>query len=233
MALPLKDPDLQAVINFENFRLAPRLDAHAQSALLRPNPKLSSALSNSAAKGLPPISVLPLAGQYLSILTRLTGAKSVLEIGTLGGYSSICFAEAGARVTSIEIDPLHRATALENVRGLDVEVLLGAALEVMPKLVDEGRRFDLVFIDADFADQWELFDWAVKLTRVGGGVFLDDVVACMMKDGYTGEDDDESTLTKIGRDGRVDATLVPTVVSSPMLPTPVFNGHVLAIVKGH
>ncbi|KAF2502271.1 hypothetical protein BU16DRAFT_554341 [Lophium mytilinum] len=104
-------------------------------------------------------------GQYLPILTQLISAKPVLEIGTLGGYSSICFASASAKVTSIEIDPKHRIVAIENVRGMDVEVLLGAALEVLPKLVDEGRQFDMVFIDADFDDQLEQFDWAVKLTR--------------------------------------------------------------------
>ncbi|KAF7553050.1 hypothetical protein G7Z17_g3908 [Cylindrodendrum hubeiense] len=159
---------MEAVLNFENFRLAPSIDAQATSTLLRPNPKLEYALANSAAKGLPPISVLPLAGQYLSILTQLIGAKSVLEVGTLGGYSSICFAEAGAKVTSIEIDPKHRDTALENVQGLDVEVILGAALDVLPKLADEGRQFDMVFIDADMDDQLEQFDWAVKLTRPNG-----------------------------------------------------------------
>lgn len=222
----------KTILNFENFRLAPRIDAQASVALLRPNPKLDHALANSAAKGLPPISILPLAGQHLSILTQLVGAKSVLEIGTLGGYSSICFAEAGAKVTSIEIDAKHRETAIENVQGLEVEVLLGAALDVMPKLAEEGKQFDLVFIDADFDSQWELFDWAVKLTRVNGCVFLDDVVVSMIQDGHI-EERSDSILTKIGRDGRVKATLVPTVASHPMLSTPVFNGFVLAIVKGH
>ncbi len=223
---------MDAVFNFENFRLAPRLDAQAKSALLRPNPVLEHALANSAAKGLPPISVLPMSGQHLSILTQLMGAKSVLEIGTLGGYSTICFAEAGAKVTSIEINPKHRDTALENVRGLDVEILLGAALDVLPKLAEEGRQFDMVFIDADFDDQLEQFDWAVKLTRVNGCVFLDDVIASMIKNGEI-EEGKDSILTKIGRDERVQATLVPTVASHSMLPTPVFNGFVLAMVKSH
>ena len=223
---------LEKVLDFENFRLAPKIDAQAQAALLRPNPKLEHALANSAASGLPPISILPMEGQHLSIFTQLIGAKSVLEIGTLGGYSSICFAQAGAKVTSIEMEAKHRDIALENVKGLDVEVLLGAALDVMPKLVEEGRQFDMVFIDADFDGQWELFDWAVKLTRVNGCVFLEDVVASMMSDGLTDEKS-ESVMTKIGRDERVKATLVPTVVSHPMLSTPVFNGFVIAIVKGH
>jgi predicted O-methyltransferase YrrM len=223
--------NMDAIFNFENFRLAPNLDAQAKSALLRPNPKLEHALANSAANGLPPINVLPMSGQYLSILTQLMGAKSVLEIGTLGGYSTICFAEAGAKVTSIEISPKHRDTAIENVQGLDVEVLLGAALDVLPKLAEEGRQFDLVFIDADFDDQLEQFNWAVNLTRPNGCVFLDDVVVSMIKDGQT-EKDSDSILMKIGKDERVQATLVPTVACHPMLSTPLFNGFILAIVKG-
>ncbi|KAF2702959.1 S-adenosyl-L-methionine-dependent methyltransferase [Pleomassaria siparia CBS 279.74] len=232
MSLPPQFKAMEAVFSYENFRLAPKLAAQAEAAFLRPNPKLQHALSNSVDKGLPPISVLPMAGQYLSILTQLIGAKSVLEIGTLGGYSSICFAEAGARVTSVEINPKHRDVAIENVQGLDVEVLLGAALDVLPKLLEEGRQFDLVFIDADFKDHWEQFDMAVKLTRPGGGIFLDDVVASMFKNGYPGEGS-ESLLTRIGEDERVRATLMPTVASHPMLTTPVFNGFIMAIVKSH
>jgi predicted O-methyltransferase YrrM len=228
MSLP---KGLEAVLDFENFRLAPKLDAHATAALVQPNAKLENAQANSAAKGLPPISVLPLSGQYLSILTQVMGAKSVLEVGTLGGYSTICFAEAGAKVTSIEIDPKHREAALENVQGLDVDVILGSALDILPKLAQEGRKFDLVFIDADFDDQLEQFEWAVRLTRPNGCIFLDDVVGSMMKSGYKGETGD-TILTKIGQDERVKATLIPTVASHPMLSTPVLNGFVLAVVKG-
>jgi predicted O-methyltransferase YrrM len=223
---------MENVINFESFHLAPRVQANAQSALLRPNPKLENALANSAAKGLPPISVLPLSGQHLFLLTKLIGAKSVLEIGTLGGYSAICFAQAGAKVTSVEIDAKHRNAALENVQGLDVEVLLGSYQDVLPKLAAEGRKFDLVFIDADMDDQWDQFDWAVKLTRPSGCVFLDDVVVSMFIHGHM-EENNESILTKIGRDERVTATLVPTVAYHPMLPTPVPNGFVVAMVKDH
>jgi predicted O-methyltransferase YrrM len=221
---------MEPILDIQNFRLASSFDAQAKPALLRPNHKLEHALANSEAKGLPPISVLPLAGQHLSILARIMGAKSVLEIGTLGGYSAICFAEAGAKVTSIEINSRYRDAALENVDGLDVEIILGAALDVLPELVEEGRQFDMVFIDADFDDQWEHFDWAVKLTRPKGCVFLDDVVVSMLKNEQAGESSD-SILTKIGKDERVMATLVPTVATHPMIPTPVFNGFIMAMVN--
>lgn len=227
----LTTPAMQKVFSYDNFRLAPNFDAQAQSALLRPNPKLEQCLANSTAKGLPPISVLPMAGQHLSILAQLMGVKSVLEVGTLGGYSSICFAQAGAKVTSIEIDPKHRDTALENLNGLNTEILLGSALDVLPKLAEEGRQFDMVFIDADFEDQWEHFDWAVKLTRLGGCIFLDDVIPSMIKNGQ--EEGDETILTKIGRDERVQATLMPTVACHSMIPNPVFTGFILAVVKSH
>lgn len=168
----------------------------------------------------------------MTILARTIGAKSVLEIGTLGGYSAICFAEAGAKVTSIEINPKHRDVALENVEGLDVEIILGAALDVLPKLAEEGRQFDMVFIDADFDDQWAHFDWAVKLTRANGCIFLDDVVVSMMKNREM-EEGSDSILTKVGKDERVVATLVPTVATHPMIPTPIFNGFIMATVKDH
>ncbi|KAJ6783255.1 hypothetical protein PWT90_07501 [Aphanocladium album] len=226
-----KDKDMTRIVDFENFRSAPKIDAQAQSALLRPNPRLDATLANSAAKGLPPISVLPLAGQYLSILTRVMGAKNVLEVGTLGGYSSICFAQAGAKVTSVEIDANHRDVALQNVEGLDVEVILGSSTDVLPKLVKEGRKFDIVFVDADMVGLGEEFDWAVKLTRPNGLIFLDDVVASMFKDGQVGGENEDNILTKVGKDDRVQATLVPVVTCHPKLPTPVFNGFIFATVK--
>lgn len=222
---------MEKIVDFENFRAAPKLNAQATAALIRPNPRLEHAISNSEAKGLPHINVGPLAGQHLSILAQVMGAKSVLEVGTLGGYGSICLAEAGAKVTSIEIEPKHRDVALENVKGLDVEVLLGSATDVLPKLAEEGRKFDIVYIDADFADKWEQFDLAVKVTRLNGCIILDDVVANMFSDGVVGEGKEDTILDKIGRDNRVKATLMPTVHSHPSFPTPVFNGYVFATVQ--
>ncbi|KAM3550957.1 hypothetical protein ARSEF4850_008092 [Beauveria asiatica] len=229
-ALVEQDKGMLRIIDFDNFCSAPQLEAQAQSALLRPNARLAAALCESSAQGLPPISVLPLAGQYLSVLTRVMGAKEVLEVGTLGGYSSICFAQAGARVTSIEIDAKHRDVALQNVAGLDVEVLLGSSTEILPRLVEEGRRFDIVFVDADMVGLGEQFDWAVKLTRPNGCIFLDDVVASMFKDGHVGEGGEENILTRVGKDKRVQATLVPIVACHAMVPRPVFNGFIFGTV---
>ena len=147
----------------------------AQSNLLRSNDRLDNAVANSAKHGLPRIAVSPSQGQMMSILCQLIGAKYVLEIGTLGAYSTIWFAESlpAIKVTSIEFNPKHRDISLENTKGLDnVEIILGAALEVLPKLAEEGRLFDFVFIDADWNEQTEYFDWAVKMTRKGGCVFV-------------------------------------------------------------
>lgn len=208
----------------------PAVDKLAVENLLRPNVKLDNALANSDKNGLPPISVSPLQGQFLSIQCKLMGAKSVLEIGTLGGYSTIWFAEAGAKVTSIEINPKHRDVALENTKDYDTEIILGSALDVLPKLATEGRQFDLVFIDADWDEQYEYFDWAVKLTRKGGGIYVDNVVRELLEsDAIDGSK--ESLITKVGKDDRVTTTLVSTVTSYGEPPSAEYDGFLLALKK--
>ncbi|KAH7024446.1 S-adenosyl-L-methionine-dependent methyltransferase [Microdochium trichocladiopsis] len=226
---------LQAVMNFDNFHKAKLVEDMASKSMLRPNPRLEQTLASSTAAGIPPISVRPMAGQFLSVLTRAMGAKSVLEIGTLGGYSAILFAEAGARVTTVEIDPKCHEVAVENTKGLDIEVVLGSGLEVMPRLAEEGKKFDMVFIDAHLDDEWEHFDWAVKLTRPGGCIVLDDVVAALFYKGLVNEDEGaakETFMGRIGSDERVSVALMPTVATHPMSPTPMFNGFIMATVLG-
>jgi len=207
-----------------------KIDTQARESLLRPNAKLDYAISNSAANNLPTISITDLQGQYLAIQCRLLGAKSVLEIGTLGGYSTIWFASAGASVTSIEIDPKHRDVALENTKGLDVDIILGAALDVLPKLAKEGKKFDFVFIDADWGEQWEYFEWATKLTRVGGAIYIDNVVREILE-----EEEDKTVedwlVTKVGKEKKVDASLISTVSSYKGNSEEMFDGFILAIVK--
>jgi len=212
---------------------AAKLDGLATKALLNPyerlNDRLSHALSNSTAHGLPPITISPLQGQYLAIQCRLMGAKRVLEIGTLGGYSTIWFASAGTSVTSIEIDAMHRKVALANTAGLDVDIIHGAALEVLPRLVNEGQVFDLVFIDADWGEQFEYFQWAVKLVKSGGCVYVDNVVRCLLEDEKPGEG--ENLVTRVGRLNGVQATLVSTANSHKQKPDEMFDGFLLAIVS--
>jgi predicted O-methyltransferase YrrM len=213
----------------DKLHLAGIVDAHAHVNLLKSDALLANAIANSAANGLPSITVSPLQGQYLSIQCKLIGAKSVLEVGTLGGYSSIWFAKAGAKVTSIEINPKHRDVALENTKGLDVDIILGAALDIMPKLAAEGRMFDLVFLDASWDEQSEYFEWAVKLTRPNGCIYVDNVIRELLEHENVGEG--ETLLTKVGRDNRVDATLVPMLSSHKGKSAEMFDGFLLAVVK--
>jgi predicted O-methyltransferase YrrM len=126
--------------------------SNAQSRLVKSSPSLDAALYNSQQQGIPPIAIGPAEGQYLSILCKLIGAKQILEIGTLGGYSTLWFVDSvpGVKVTSIEINPKHRDVALENIKASpnarNADVILGAALEVLPTLSAQGRVFDFVFI---------------------------------------------------------------------------------------
>lgn len=127
-----------------SFALATSLTAQKQ--LLKPSKRLDDAVVNCKKNSIPPIAVGPSQGHFLSILCQLIKAQSVLEIGTLGGYSTIWFAESvpGIHVTSIEFNPKHRDVAVENVEGLgNVDIVLGAALDVLPKLADEGKVFDV------------------------------------------------------------------------------------------
>ena len=209
-----------------------KIDAQAEKALLRPDAQLDYAMSNSADEGLPAITVTPLAGQYLSIQCQLIGAKNVLEIGTLGGYSTLCFAKAGAKVTSIEISEKHRAVALENTKAYadQIDIILGAALDVLPKLAKEGRQFDFVFIDADWGEQFEYFQWAMKLTRPKGAIFVDNAIRAIL---YNGDDrKEESLLTKVGRESGVTATLVPTLSGQHGRVEDMADGFLLVIVHG-
>jgi predicted O-methyltransferase YrrM len=210
---------------------ATNIDAQARSALLKPDPLIDQALSNTAAHGLPPIMISPLQGQYLAIQCQLMRAKNVLEIGTLGGYSTLHFARTGAHVTSIEINPKHREVALENTKAFTdhVDIILGAALDVLPKLEKEGRKFDFVFIDADWERQGEYFEWAVRLTRPKGAIYVDNVVRELMEcRGGEGE----TLLTKVGKTEGVTATLISTVSSHKEYPEDRFDGFLLAMVHG-
>jgi len=155
------------------------------SKLLAPHDQaLQDALAASAENGLPEIQVSPTQGKLLQLFARMVNARRILEIGTLGGYSTICMARAlppGGRVLTLEFSSKHAEVARANfVRaGLSsvIEVLVGPALETLPKLAGGGHEpFDLIFIDANKSAMAEYFDWALKLSRPGSVIVSDNVV---------------------------------------------------------
>lgn len=152
---------------------------------LFPNDRvLDSALEAIGAAGLPAISVSPSQGKLLQMLAQLVGARSILEVGTLGGYSTIWLARAlppGGRLITLEVDPRHAEVAQQNISraGLQhvVEVMVGDAREILPQLVAEQRaRFDLIFIDADKPNIPAYFKRALELARPGALIIVDNVV---------------------------------------------------------
>ncbi|HZI89716.1 MAG TPA: O-methyltransferase, partial [Candidatus Polarisedimenticolia bacterium] len=160
------------------------VDGYIEDALTPADPVLTAALQSSTAAGLPEIQVAPNQGKLLNLLARLQSARSILEIGTLGGYSTIWLARAlpkDGRLITLELDPKHAEVARKNVEraGLSgiVEVKLGAALETLPTLAAEKRGpFDLIFIDADKANIPEYFTWSLKMSRPGTLILVDNVV---------------------------------------------------------
>lgn len=160
------------------------VDAYFTGMLVRQDAALEEALRASEAAGLPAIAVSPPHGKLLHLLARLAGARKILEIGTLGGYSAIWLARAlppGGRLVTLELDPRHAEVARANLvrAGVDglVEIRLGRALDSLEVLAREGAGpFDLVFIDADKESNAEYFDAALKLSRPGTLIVVDNVV---------------------------------------------------------
>ena len=145
---------------------------------------MQEVLAASAESGLPEIQVSPAQGKLLHVLAHMVNARNILEIGTLGGYSTIWMARAlqpGGRVLSLEFNPKHAEVARANFAraGLSdqIEVRIGPALETLPKVAAEGRGpFDLIFIDANKSAMAEYFDWALKLSRPGSVILSDNVI---------------------------------------------------------
>src|SRR5579885_2441519 len=161
-----------------------RVDSYITDLFARPDDALTAALLASEAAGLPTINVSPPQGKLLQVLAIAVGARAILEIGTLGGYSTIWLARAlppGGRLVTLEADPKHAEVARANIAraGLSgvVELRLGKALDTLPRLAAEGRGpFDLTFIDADKQSTADYFAWALKLSRRGSLIVVDNVV---------------------------------------------------------
>jgi predicted O-methyltransferase YrrM len=199
------------------------VDRYLDALFAPPDPALDGALKASAAAGLPAIQVSPNQGKLLLILARLQGARSILEIGTLGGYSTIWLARAlpeGGRLVTLESEPKHAEVARANLAraGLAgvVELRLGPALETLPRLAAERRApFDVIFIDADKGGYPDYLAWALRLSRRGTLIIADNVV----REGRVvdaGSDDPAVQGVRrfhelLGAEPRVTATVLQTV----------------------
>jgi predicted O-methyltransferase YrrM len=212
------------------------VDAYFSQALLPPDPVLEATrLANSRA-GLPAIDVSPCQGKLLHLLTKMQNARRVLEIGTLGGYSTIWMAKAlpsdGLLVT-LEAEPKHAIVAQQNIEQAGfaqiVRVLTGQALESLPKVKAEYREpFDLIFIDADKANTPEYFNWALELSRPGTVIIVDNVVRKGEVADSANTDPNIQGMRRLiemlANDSRVDATAIQTVGSKG------YDGFVVARV---
>lgn len=160
------------------------VDTFIEDQLLPSDRELRAVLEGSSEAGLPSIQVSPPQGKLLNLLARAVGARAILELGTLGGYSSLWLARAlppGGRLVTLEADPAHADVAGANLAGAGVsdrvEIRLGPALETLPKLLAEGSGpFDLVFIDADKVGYADYLAWAHRLSRVGSLIVADNVI---------------------------------------------------------
>jgi predicted O-methyltransferase YrrM len=202
-----------------------KVDRFISEQLIPPDAVMDAALQANAAGGLPEIDVTPNQGKLLEILARIQHAADILELGTLGGYSTIWLARAlppGGRLVTIEAVARHAEVANANIAraGLSnvVDLRVGPALEILPKLEAEGLGpFDLIFIDADKQTYPDYFAWALKLSRPGTLIVADNVV----RNGAVADLDDSGRAVQgarrlhelVGAEPRVTATTIQTVGS--------------------
>jgi predicted O-methyltransferase YrrM len=213
------------------------VDGYFNETIVGRDSVLEAALKANAAAGLPSIDVSPAQGKMLTLLARMAGAKKALEIGTLGGYSTICIARAlprEGRLVSIEYSDKHAKVARANIAraGLAdrVEVRTGAALDILPAIEAEGLGpFDFVFIDADKSNNANYLGWALRLSRPGTTIIVDNVV----RDGRIADassKDPDVTGTRrmfemMAREPRLQATAIQTVGDKG------WDGFALAVVE--
>lgn len=213
------------------------VDEYFNSRLLADDPLLDAVLEANAKAGLPPIDVAPNQGKLLYLLAKLMGASSILEIGTLGGYSSIWLARAlppQGRLVTLEYEELHAEVAAVNLQlaGLadQVDIRIGAALDSLAALKQEGAGpFDLIFIDADKPNNPHYLKWAMELGHPGTLIVADNVV----RDGevVNGASKDERVqgirkfADMLATEPRLEATALQTVGAKG------YDGFVMAVLK--
>lgn len=213
------------------------VDAYIVDRLVPADPVLDAALDSNEAGGLPQHDVSPAQGKFLHLLARMNGARRILEIGTLGGYSTIWLARAlpeGGRIVTLEFDPHHAEIAKANIEraGLShlVDLRVGAALDSLPEVVNDGLGpFDLIFIDADKPNNPHYLQWALKLSRPGTVIVGDNVV----RDGAVVDADSSDERVQgvraffdmLSTETRVSATALQTVGSKG------WDGFTIALVS--
>ncbi|HME74345.1 MAG TPA: O-methyltransferase [Mycobacterium sp.] len=209
------------------------VDEFLDTIVVGDDPALSAALEASDAAGLPRIAVSAQQGKFLSLLAGAIKARSVLEIGTLGGFSTIWLARGvgpDGRVLTLEYEPTHAEVARANIDragvGDRVEVVVGPALETLPTVTD--GPFDLVFIDADKENNAGYLEWALRLTHPGSVIVVDNVI----RDGaiLSPDPDDKvratrRTLEMMGEHPELDTAVLQTVGAKH------WDGFALALVK--
>ncbi len=213
-----------------------KVDEYINEITIKPDAALEAAAASAVTANLPPISVTPAHGKLLHLIARAHGSKRILEIGTLAGYSTIWLARAvlpNGQVISLESDEKHAQIARDNMlrAGISgrVQIRVGDALATLPQLAAEKQQpFDFVFIDADRTNLAEYFDWAVKLSRQGSIIIVDNVVR---KGGVIDKSSDDINVKGVRRfnerlvaDTRVTATMVQTVSSKG------YDGFAMALV---
>jgi predicted O-methyltransferase YrrM len=214
------------------------VDEYFNETLLAPDPALDAALALSEAEGLPPIAVTPSQGRMLNLIARTAGARRILEVGTLGGYSAIWLARAlpadGLLVT-LEVDPHHAEVALANLKAAGLadraQVRVGRGADSLAALAEErAEPFDLVFIDADKPSNAVYLEWALRLSRPGTVIVVDNVV----RGGAVTDPDStdpsvqgvRKVVAAIAAEPRLQATAIQTVGAKG------YDGFILARVTG-
>jgi predicted O-methyltransferase YrrM len=218
------------------------VDRYICERLLDEDPVLDAALAASDAAGLPPIAVTPNQGRLLELLVRIHGARRVLELGTLGGYSTIWLARGlppAGRLVTLEANARFAEVAAANIAAAGlaevVQLRVGPALQTLPQLAAEGGGpFDLIFIDADKQNYPGYLQWSLKLSRPGTLIVADNVVrdgAILAAD--TGGEEPEERLLRgvrslyelLGAEPRLDTTAIQTVGAKG------HDGFALALVR--
>ncbi|RTM02218.1 MAG: O-methyltransferase [Hyphomicrobiales bacterium] len=213
------------------------VDDYIVSSLFEADPVLDAVLAANRDQGLPAIDVSAAQGKLLSLLVRIRGAKKVLEVGTLGGYSTIWMARglpADGKVVTLELDPHHARVARSNFERAGVsgkvDLRLGPALQSLAALGSENAGpFDLIFIDADKPNNPNYLDWALKLSRPGTVIVCDNVIrdGAVVKhnSGDANVEGARAAFSFIGGDKRLDGTAIQTVGAKG------YDGFAIAIVE--